>query len=264
MKTKKIGLLAIGLLFLAGAVFVETEDVMAYKCIYGGTCDMSLGGCGWNDSPGDSCDSSSSPNCTVQDDDPSNGTLSVCLVDNLGGGKCCFGQANCDVSCTPGGAPVGSKTDAYRFCKEQKCTDSQDNALYVRDAGNHGVKCWVSEQEEGEFPANIGGKFVQGYWDYYTSRDFSGNFNIGPGKCVTCNGAKEDYILGDSLMNYINQNGGDSSGTQGNGVFEYACGADESCDEKVMGNVCSPPAGGRCNANGICEAAVAATHMACS
>ncbi|MEA1937306.1 MAG: pilin, partial [Patescibacteria group bacterium] len=42
------------------------------------------------------------------------------------------------------------------------------------------------------------------------------------------------------------------------------CGADESCDEKVMGNVCSPPAGGRCNANGICEAAVAATHMACS
>lgn len=58
----------------------------------------------------------------------------------------------------------------------------------------------------------------------------NGNWDANQSKCVTCSGAKENRVLGDTGNVYAGC--GSETGNPGNGLCESACGANAACDEK--------------------------------
>lgn len=130
------------------------------------------------------------------------------------------------------GGACGAPTP--NVCGEEMCPTAAQGAGYNgatceidADSDNTGVKC----SSNGSLPR-------YGTWD------------ASQGACITCDLAnKEINRIGWGTGNFFCN--GDATGLQ-TGLFDSACGADASCDEKSAGDNC----GGTktCNATGICVA----------
>ena len=250
-KIKKAGLLLlVSVILLSGGIFTEVEKAKAYKCMVvnpaGGPCDVvqvAQLGCRWKDAPGDNCTSGQYA-CAGGD---SITNIAVCLVNDLHPRKCDTASA-----CFTDGSPVIPPPPiitlgAYQYCLEDKCPAAA--------GAPDGAVCRVTLDDNsslaaGVYPPFDPGESVTGVWDSSDS------------KCVQCNDANgviETTNCGDTTGTHFV---GVCTGTADN-RFESACGADASCDEKSVGDACNPPAGGSCDANGKCVAAVV-THTECS
>ena len=162
---------------------------------------------------------------------------SVCLV---GGPRNNFCK-------TPPDVPAFNcfSTNSYKYCVEDKCGVYEGGASVFGTPGDDstdGDNCRVTTSGWntcGHHPA------TDGKWDKKE------------GKCVLCGGDSMDNtemgVYGDSSGTYIAGGAPYVMSAVGMGKadneFESACGADASCDEKVVTNVC---AGGHCDKNGIC------------
>jgi len=243
-KTKKAGFLLLVLaILLSGGIFIKTEKTNAFDCLYGGNnmCNV-ITGCNWQGAGADSC-SNYTHACTAGKNIwgwPASQN-SVCLINRVGA-DFCKGSGGAQSDC----GTVLKTSDVFYYCSENKCepikSTTYDEGFILNIVP---TVCWVTAKEAGSYPLNKNpGDYLSGFWDY------KGGVN-GKGQCVRCNGAsvvREHEVLGDSNNTYVS---GSPLGTSkaGNGLFEHACGADASCDEKDTGDVCT---GGHCDKNGIC------------
>jgi len=241
MKTKKIVFLGVVLLvMISGGIFIEIEKAEACKCMVGGAC-LAGGGCEWTDvGVGTTCsdikgfidgvDRDSDHACYMGKSKFFN--ISVCMIDNLGTGRCCMeDKASC---CT-------STISTYKYCRQDKCGTYYEGDK-IDDPSTNGKSCRVTTKGKdtcGHYPT------IDGRWDYKEN------------KCVLCGGDSMDNtevgVYGDSGTTYVIGPAPYSMNADGlaaaDNEFESACGADESCDEKSQGDACT---GGHCDKNGKC------------
>lgn len=86
------------------------------------------------------------------------------------------------------------------------------------------------------------------------------------GVCVECLGSKQFAVCGKSAGLYLSTLGSCTGVSIGNNKLDNACdaGVVPQCDEKAVGDACSPPVGGTCSATGLCIIAPSALSLTVS
>ncbi len=110
--------------------------------------------------------------------------------------------------------------------------------------GDNGQSCTARDGCLSWFTCNNWAGY--GVWDAYESQ------------CVTCNGKKENRILGNGSNVYAGC--GSEDGNAGDGKCESACGADPACDEVSDGGYCKS---GKACSNDTCTGAELCTGCTC-
>lgn len=154
--------------------------------------------------------------------------------DPVDGGACSVRKISLRL-CNPINFVNPSCNDANMSCKEDNCSGL---------TANNGADCVVTMGK--------GGAVACG-----PSVTKSGKWDASEGKCVECSGLKESTVCADGSSIKLSNTTGVCNAS--NNSFETACSATVSsvCDDKVQGAICSPPAGGSCNASGECAVTAA-------
>lgn len=142
-------------------------------------------------------------------------------------------------TCASGWIPSAQSPDFY-------CSDSQGKCKNEAfPTGDNGQSCTA---RDGCLGLGCDYRYRSGVWDAFESQ------------CVTCNGKKEDRILGNTTE-IVAHCGNDFEGNAGDGKCESACGANEACDEVADGGNCIT---GKACSNGTCTGSESCNGCTCT